>query len=452
MPRKKQIILKDSDGDGLPDDLEKKLGTNPHSADTDGDGLSDYAEIFVYRTDPLNPDTDNDGMSDGDEVKVGRNPLGSGMLADFFAPGPQNGYTPFALHPKRLFFHALSAGIIKVFLLLFVFSAPLQAYLTPEVSFNEGREIIRLTNELRHNLGINVLIESPKLTQAAYNKAQDMLLLQYFSHTGPDGRTVRNWLNDADYNFQVAGENLAVGFTESDKVFEAWKLSKTHYANLIDPEFHEIGIGMTAGAYKSSDTIFLAQLFGAPQSTALTRGNKNSSPFPLINEKDTLIYIDSPQGKDVEIIYVAASLQPGITSAEIMIKGHKIALSPDENTPNRWQGSLIIEKDDSPKNNLTLPILTTTDSDGNIMQADLSWNNVSTQTASFYQQYRLFKESSARYVSDIFQISALYYKIILTMVIIALMFNILYNIHRRNMATIIHTMLFAIVVSLMLFI
>lgn len=38
--------------------------------DTDGDGLSDWDEISVYKTDPYNPDTDGDGLSDGDEVKI----------------------------------------------------------------------------------------------------------------------------------------------------------------------------------------------------------------------------------------------------------------------------------------------------------------------------------------------------------------------------------------------
>ncbi|MDD3543764.1 MAG: outer membrane beta-barrel protein [Kiritimatiellae bacterium] len=62
-------LPKDSDGDGLTDEEEAKLGTDPFKADTDGDGLTDYDEVKVYKTDPLNPDTDFDGLSDGDEVK-----------------------------------------------------------------------------------------------------------------------------------------------------------------------------------------------------------------------------------------------------------------------------------------------------------------------------------------------------------------------------------------------
>ncbi len=46
---------KDSDQDGLTDPEEAIYGTDPHKADTDGDGYSDYDEIRVYGTNPLDP-------------------------------------------------------------------------------------------------------------------------------------------------------------------------------------------------------------------------------------------------------------------------------------------------------------------------------------------------------------------------------------------------------------
>jgi len=66
---------KDFDGDGLTNIQEMFYGTDPFNADTDGDGLSDYEEIFFYFTDPLNPDTDFDGLFDGDEIELGFDPL-----------------------------------------------------------------------------------------------------------------------------------------------------------------------------------------------------------------------------------------------------------------------------------------------------------------------------------------------------------------------------------------
>ena len=67
----------DSDGDGLTDDEEAEIGTDPYDPDTDDDGLTDGEEVKKYKTDPLNSDTDWDGLTDGyDEVrKYKTNPL-----------------------------------------------------------------------------------------------------------------------------------------------------------------------------------------------------------------------------------------------------------------------------------------------------------------------------------------------------------------------------------------
>lgn len=70
----------DMDGDGLTNAEESALGTDPASADTDGDGLNDYAELNTHGTDPLSMDTDGDNISDGDEVLVyGTDPVTSNL-------------------------------------------------------------------------------------------------------------------------------------------------------------------------------------------------------------------------------------------------------------------------------------------------------------------------------------------------------------------------------------
>jgi hypothetical protein len=64
----------DSDGDGLPDEVEASLGTDPFDTDTDDDGLSDGDEYYVHQTGTRNPDSDGDGILDGDEITNGTNP------------------------------------------------------------------------------------------------------------------------------------------------------------------------------------------------------------------------------------------------------------------------------------------------------------------------------------------------------------------------------------------
>ena len=65
----------DSDGDGLTDDEERQIGTDPLNPDTDGDALGDGDEVKNRGTDPLNPDTDTDLLADGEEVTRGTDPL-----------------------------------------------------------------------------------------------------------------------------------------------------------------------------------------------------------------------------------------------------------------------------------------------------------------------------------------------------------------------------------------
>ncbi|MDJ0865670.1 MAG: hypothetical protein QNK03_06150 [Myxococcota bacterium] len=74
------VLVSDGDRDGLEDRQERELGTDPASADTDGDGLLDSEEVYGFAlqgcsttpapeasSNPLKVDTDGDGEEDGVE-------------------------------------------------------------------------------------------------------------------------------------------------------------------------------------------------------------------------------------------------------------------------------------------------------------------------------------------------------------------------------------------------
>ncbi|MCV2363189.1 Ig-like domain-containing protein [Paucibacter sp. DJ1R-11] len=85
----------DSDGDGIPDDEELRLGMDPNNPadallDLDHDGLNALEE-FRAGTDPRNPDSDGDGISDGDELKCTRGFCTNPLVADSDGDGVRDG-------------------------------------------------------------------------------------------------------------------------------------------------------------------------------------------------------------------------------------------------------------------------------------------------------------------------------------------------------------------------
>ena len=60
----------DSDGDGLTNEREATLGTDPLLPDTDADRLLDRDEVETHQTNPLDVDTDDDRLQDADEIQT----------------------------------------------------------------------------------------------------------------------------------------------------------------------------------------------------------------------------------------------------------------------------------------------------------------------------------------------------------------------------------------------
>lgn len=58
--------------------------------DSDGDGITDYDETVIYKTDPKSADSDSDGFTDGSEVLNGYNPNDASPEAVVVFESPQN--------------------------------------------------------------------------------------------------------------------------------------------------------------------------------------------------------------------------------------------------------------------------------------------------------------------------------------------------------------------------
>ncbi len=123
--------------------------------------------------------------------------------------------------------------------------------------------LLREHNVIRANLGLEPLKINLNLDNSALAKANAMLSSDCWSHYCPDGKSPWTFFQEAGYNYVLAGENLAEGFFDVNAVMNAWLNSPTHKANIVKPEYQEIGFGIVSGTFQGiSNNIIIAVHFG----------------------------------------------------------------------------------------------------------------------------------------------------------------------------------------------
>lgn len=186
-------------------------------------------------------------------------------LKDHLIPSERNVYRPHLLRkPWLIFFLTIILTTEGVFLFDLV---------TRQSAFNFVAavlpgEVIALTNTERSTHNVGTLTSNSLLTAAAQAKANDMAAKGYFAHVSPDGTEPWAWVKAAGYTYQYAGENLAVRFTDSNEVVQAWMASPSHRENMLKSQYTEIGIGVAQGEFKGEPATYIVQYFGTPRSTA----------------------------------------------------------------------------------------------------------------------------------------------------------------------------------------
>jgi len=114
---------------------------------------------------------------------------------------------------------------------------------------NSGFEatLLDLINTERESQDLAPYSAQGQLQAAARGHAADMACNHFFSHTGSDGSNVGQRVNAQGYDWSWVGENiLATGNTSSSapqQAFDWWMNSAPHRANLLSPNYTEIGLG-----------------------------------------------------------------------------------------------------------------------------------------------------------------------------------------------------------------
>jgi uncharacterized protein YkwD len=100
------------------------------------------------------------------------------------------------------------------------------------------------------------------LGTVAQDHSRDMANKNYFDHKDSDGRTPGDRAELAGYSGQQTGENIAAGQDTVRKVVDGWLASPGHCANLMNPQFRELGAAYATDP-KSDAGIYWTAMFGA---------------------------------------------------------------------------------------------------------------------------------------------------------------------------------------------
>lgn len=116
-----------------------------------------------------------------------------------------------------------------------------------------GAQAFAATTPLAWNAGLGT---------AAEGHSRAMANLNFFDHKDREGHTPGDRAELAGYVGQAVGENIAAGQDEPRKVVDGWLASPGHCANLMNPQFRELGAGYAVDP-KSDAGIYWTGMFGA---------------------------------------------------------------------------------------------------------------------------------------------------------------------------------------------
>ena len=116
-------------------------------------------------------------------------------------------------------------------------------------------------NQLRLQHNLPPLKLNAQLCEAAQAHAEAMAQTGVIAHADQQGRRADYRASAAGYFYHRLGENLAAGQLTWERALHAWLNSPDHRANLLTPDYRELGIGF-AGSASRYRTVW-AQLLGA---------------------------------------------------------------------------------------------------------------------------------------------------------------------------------------------
>jgi len=129
-------------------------------------------------------------------------------------------------------------------------------------------EVFRFTNDARQREGLSPLSWDDALAELARAHSEDMFDNNYFNHKDLSGCNSICRMTKSGYPWKKMGENIhrMIGYDMStadtaQKIVNDWLNSPSHRANLLNPSFTKVGIGVA----QEGSTIYTTSEYALPR-------------------------------------------------------------------------------------------------------------------------------------------------------------------------------------------
>ena len=124
------------------------------------------------------------------------------------------------------------------------------------------QQIVDQANAQRAAAGLAPLHANLKLSQASQIHAHDMALEEIMEHTLSDVALpdLKSRANYVGFKYGWLGENIARGYNDGTSVTAGWMASPGHRANILNPNYTEIGVGVRTDA---QGILYFCEEFGS---------------------------------------------------------------------------------------------------------------------------------------------------------------------------------------------
>lgn len=153
------------------------------------------------------------------------------------------------------------------------------------------RQMLELVNEERAKVGLQPLKLNILLNDSSEDHSKWMLNSDNFSHTGQGGSSATDRIKASGYPLEgswTTGENIAFqsergaeGISDDVRQLHQGLMdSPGHRANILNPDFTEIGIGIERGNFDGFDSVMVTQNFAATDGDTSSTVESGENPAP----------------------------------------------------------------------------------------------------------------------------------------------------------------------------